>query len=331
MRVTKIREINSMRKLVEVAWEITDRCNLDCIICYNPRKRTDLKKTKIINILDELLELGVEKIKYGGGDPPLRKDFPQILEETIKRKFSTTFSTNGYAINEEIVNKIADTGLRKVQISVDGNKQIHNYIRQNSQSYQRAINAIMLFKNKNFDISVATTLVKPNIKCLDDIYEMCNFLEIKRWRVMKYIPTKEIELMPSVHEYNAAQEWLESKMHISSVDIFVEREFDKIGNKKDAHDFQCFGGKTTMSIKSNGEVTPCSYFPDLIIGDLNKNSVREIWNKKSMNEFQKIDFGNKLCEYYKNCAGGCKAAAHYTELHLHKKIMCDPYCGISKS
>ena len=79
-----------MRELVEVAWEVTDGCNFNCIHCYNPKKRDDLDKDIVFRTLDELSEMRVRQIKYGGGEPLLRKDFLDILKKTTELGFSNT-------------------------------------------------------------------------------------------------------------------------------------------------------------------------------------------------------------------------------------------------
>jgi AdoMet-dependent heme synthase len=316
------------RKLVEVAFEITDNCNYNCIHCYNPRKRDNLDFKSIDNVLYQLKEEGVEKIKYGGGEPTLRKNFLDILKKTIKLGFDTTFSTNGGIIDKELVLKIKDSGLSRIQISLDGDREVHNYIRQNNSAYENAINAIDLFAKMDFKISVATTLIKPNLDSLDSIYKDCFNLGVNRWRVMKYIPVFRKDLTPSVLEYKNSNEKLEKlKEKSKNLEVFVTREFDRICENPDRFDFLCFGARSVMSIKSNGEVSPCSYLPDLVVGNLKDKSLSELWNSKEMLEFANESYGDKSCNHYSLCHGGCKASSFY----ITGKKECDPYCYIKKN
>jgi radical SAM protein with 4Fe4S-binding SPASM domain len=313
------------RKLVEVAWEITDDCNFNCIHCYNPRNRQDLDYDKIIEVLEQLRVMGVEKVKYGGGEPLVRVDFLKILERTIEMGFDTTFSTNGYVVDSGLVRDIGDTGLNRIQVSLDGNEQVHNLVRNNSQAYVRAVNAIARFVEQGFKVSVATTLIKPNLNCLEDIFNCCSSLGVNRWRVMKYIPSCRFDLAPNSIEYwQAHKKLLELRNKSPKMEVYVAREFNEICEQKDRFDSECFGGRTVASIRANGDVSPCSYFPNLVIGNLKAQTMQELWNSPRMLEFASEVYGDSDCPFFKNCQGGCKAVSFY----INGRGGCDPYCWI---
>lgn len=313
------------RKLVEVAWEITDSCNFNCIHCYNPRNRKDLEYTRVLNVLEELKIMGVDKVKYGGGEPLLRKDFLQILARTIQRGFDTTFSTNGYVVNPKVAGAIKDTGLERIQVSLDGNEQTHNFIRNNSEAYSRALNAIELFVAQGFKVSVATTLIKPNLGCLEEIFRDCETRGVNRWRVMKYIPSCRKDLAPTPLEYwQAHKKLLELRDKSDRMEVYVAREFNEICEQKDRFDAGCFGGRSVASIRANGDVSPCSYFPNFVVGNLKLQSMQELWNSPKMVEFASEIYGDSSCPFFKNCQGGCKAAT----FHATGEKGCDPFCWV---
>ena len=69
---------------VNVTWEITAKCNLRCRHCLSANIRgtyaaePDFEKCRAF--IDELDRLGVFQINFGGGEPLLRNDFPDILD-----------------------------------------------------------------------------------------------------------------------------------------------------------------------------------------------------------------------------------------------------------
>ena len=316
------------RKLIEVAWEITDQCNLNCLHCYNPRKREDLSYEATLDLLHQLKELGVEKIKYGGGEPLIRHDFLGILEKTISLGFDTTFSTNGLAVNPCLAGRIKYLGLNRVQVSLDGNQEVHNEIRNHPEIYQKATEAISHFVNQDFNVSVATTLIKPNLNCLEEIFQECLSRGVNRWRVMKYIPSSGQELTPSPSEYlRAHQQLLELKKRTNKMEVFVAREFNEICEQQDRHDSSCFGGRSTVSIRANGDVSPCSYFPSLVVGNVKEKKFEELWNSEEMKKFADEVYGDENCPHHELCQGGCKAANFYIE----KNKGCDPYCWVKST
>lgn len=312
------------RNLFEVAWEITDGCNFNCIHCYNPRRRSDVSTEQARRNLLEFKEIGVKQIKYGGGEPLLREDFLDLLAETLKLGIDSTFSTNGFIVDSGLVSKIRDIGVIRVQVSLDGTEDIHNFIRQNSESYAHAINAIKMFVRAGFKVGVATTLMNMNAGCLDDLFRICSDLGVNRWRVMKYIPITRKDLMPSVEDYLLAQVKMKAfKARSRDMDVFAVREFDQLCEDSDNHDLLCFGGRTIMSVRANGDVSPCPYFPDYIVGNLEYQSARILWESKKMLEFAREIKGDPECTHFKMCQGGCKAAIFYSGSKV-----CDPYCWV---
>ena len=73
-------------------WELTYRCNERCIHCCNPgaahkpgdrsrRNTNELTKEEMIELLDDLVEIGVFKLTISGGEVFVHKDFFFLLEQ----------------------------------------------------------------------------------------------------------------------------------------------------------------------------------------------------------------------------------------------------------
>ena len=112
--------------------KITDRCNLNCVYCYNVFKSSrtfndmDFKTAK--NSIDYSLKrvqhlIGL-KIQFTGGEPLLNFE---LIEKIIKHygklhngvNIKYAIQTNGTLINENIIQKIKELNI-KIGISFDG-------------------------------------------------------------------------------------------------------------------------------------------------------------------------------------------------------------------
>ncbi len=52
-----------------VIWEITHRCNLDCVMCYNaPVTRPELSLAEARSVLDQLAAAGTLRLTLTGGE-----------------------------------------------------------------------------------------------------------------------------------------------------------------------------------------------------------------------------------------------------------------------
>ena len=111
---------------------ITDRCNLQCVYCksadtkYRPDYINDtLSADDIKFLIKAFAENGIKKIKFvgGGGEPTLHPNLPDFIKYARDcgiRDISLT--TNGTTL-VRIAQKLKDSGLTSVNVSIDSLKQ----------------------------------------------------------------------------------------------------------------------------------------------------------------------------------------------------------------
>jgi uncharacterized radical SAM superfamily Fe-S cluster-containing enzyme len=109
-----------------VALEITQRCNLDCTLCYlseMSESTLDVPMAELKRRADEILyQYGPSSpVQITGGDPTLRKE--DELIEIVRYCSSLTLQpallTNGIKATRELLKKLAEAGLRDVAFHVD--------------------------------------------------------------------------------------------------------------------------------------------------------------------------------------------------------------------
>ena len=134
-----------------VIWEITFACNMKCIHCgtsAGKRRPDELTTEESLNLIDELAGLGSKAITISGGEPLLRKDWPQLAQRIKDRGMKAYLISNGNAVTEEVVQEFRRVGLASVGISFDGTEKTHNYIRQRDDSFAKATGAMRLMKEQ---------------------------------------------------------------------------------------------------------------------------------------------------------------------------------------
>ena len=100
---------------MDVSIEMTRRCPLDCLHCYNnlpmgdqEARLAEMTLAEHVALLDELVAAGSMWILYSGGEIFARKDFLEIYTQAKKRGFLITLFTNGILINERIADYLAE-------------------------------------------------------------------------------------------------------------------------------------------------------------------------------------------------------------------------------
>jgi pyruvate-formate lyase-activating enzyme len=109
-----------------VALEITQRCNLDCTLCYlseNSENTKDIPIEKVFERID-----GIERsygpgtaVQITGGDPTMRnrKELIAIVEYTRKKGLVPALFTNGIKATRDLLRDLANVGLNDVAFHVD--------------------------------------------------------------------------------------------------------------------------------------------------------------------------------------------------------------------
>lgn len=117
--------------------ELTQRCNNQCLYCYNPwrSKKHDypageLSTTEVKNIVIKLQEENpVESIGLSGGEPFLRSDLPEIVSFIRQRHINPVIITNGTLLTEENVRATRDAASYEITL-LSYKKAVHNYLVQ---------------------------------------------------------------------------------------------------------------------------------------------------------------------------------------------------------
>lgn len=126
------REVNYLRV------SVTERCNFRCQYCM-PEKPFSWKPRENLLSFEELflfvkvaIDEGISKIRITGGEPLLRKDLDKFIAMINNHKsgLDLALTTNGYLL-PNIAQKLADAGLKRVNISLDSlNRQRAHQIAQ---------------------------------------------------------------------------------------------------------------------------------------------------------------------------------------------------------
>ncbi len=119
-------EDNYGRPLLNLRIAITEKCNLSCAYCHNEgleknalTNHEEMKREEISRIVKVAIGLGISRVKLTGGEPLLRKDVVDIVEDLAKLSGLTDLSmtTNG-SLLADVAEELHQHGLARVNISI---------------------------------------------------------------------------------------------------------------------------------------------------------------------------------------------------------------------
>lgn len=211
---------------------LLEKCNLRCTYCMpadgivlSP-KASLMTAEEIFAIAQTFVENGVDKIRLTGGEPLLRKDFPEIVSKLSTLEVSLSITTNGILIDRHI-DVLKQAGIKKINLSLDTliASKFHSITLRNQ--FEKVIDNLHLLLNHDFQVKVNVVLMKGfNDNEIIDFVNLTESLPIS---------VRFIEFMPF-----AGNEWDRSKM-VSQKEILsqVEENFslDEIQKLEDEKNF----------------------------------------------------------------------------------------------
>lgn len=315
-----------------VCWDLTYQCNLKCIHCCFSEKNTpinireeSISLSRIFKILDELDNIGVNRLEIAGGEPLLFPHFHSFIEYASKKQYELSLVTNGILLNEELIFNFKKNNLAQIQISLDGYEEsVHEFIR-GTGTFQKTLKAIKLCVDNNINLVVAAVIYRGNYSHLSEFADFLFQLGVKAFRVQFLLAIGSAKknfqtLYISENEQNMAIDELLNNMHVQNKELniilpcFYNKQNKPIHTESTLYyNNMCGAGIIHANINPYGDVTACTMLTDeeWIEGNINTSSFSEVWlNKNGFKLWRNnytLNSQCKNCIFIKDCCKGCKA------------------------
>ncbi len=291
---------------------VDGRCNMKCGFCIHAA--VDARTTpsispeqwgKVFKKANSLLHLTIT-----GGEPFLRKDFVEIVDNIIKNCNVPRISikSNGFYIDRikkyvpEIIQKHPNTEFT-LSISLDGQEEIHDKVRKFKGAYKKVLETIAEMKQyrkyPNFFLRLASVITQDNKHVLEQLFE-----ETASWPIdfhelilLRDVPAKEqlalkkdYERLSKIQHKRTSKSWQRSfngrlfeKIHLETVKRI---DSDKVYSP-------CKAGGRFVEVLPDGIVRGCEVeklWDVSNIGSVNNTNldIVDIVKSAKAKEFQKI-------------------------------------------
>jgi radical SAM protein with 4Fe4S-binding SPASM domain len=327
--------------LIHTLLEITLKCNMKCVHCGSSagyKRENELSTKQWINVCDQLADLNCRQITLMGGEPLVRKDWHEIASHVRNKDINLTVMSNGYLINETVINQLRTLEPYAVAISLDGaTEDTHDYIRGMQGSFKRCIQALDLLIEADLPTTVVTTVHKMN---LNDLQKIRNLLINRKiaWQIQMGTPFGRFPstLTLSLEEFYAVAMFIAATKKQFSVKELPITGAHCMGYHSSVLPNLmvglwkgCYAGMNVLGIQSNGGIKGCLSLPDdFIEGNINEVNISDVWNNADAFNYNRNFRKDKLknycneCKYGYSCRGGCISSS----ISLAGKTHCNPYC-----
>lgn len=319
-----------------IIWLIYPGCNLRCRHCYASQYLGEkpLPFDKVVKVIRDASESGVEHINYTGGEPLLRKDMIDILKETIDLGMTTSLFTNATLLNESVVSELARLEI-PVYSSMDApNKELYEGIR-GIGTWEKFLNGIKLIKQHGLYLHINITVSELNWQVVGKTIRKAFDLGANSVSIIPSISAgraKETKVYVKPEHFLEALKQAEESA--SELGVFIDvwctpftaslpwAKHLRYGNCRDW---------AVMDITPSGKVVLCDVI-NIVVADVLKHGVKGAWIKLRENPFYAktliIPSQCSRCNYSRICRGGCYARTYNLYKTFDKP---DPLCPLMKN
>jgi MoaA/NifB/PqqE/SkfB family radical SAM enzyme len=287
---------------MDISIILTYRCDSKCSMCYiwkNPTLPNEEVALKTI----EKLPNNFDNLNITGGEPTLRTDLPKIVDLVYKKGKIIEISTNGLH-TEKILPIIKKYPNIKVRYSVEAIGDKNNIIRGEEGGFATKVEGLKKLKeNGGLDLGFATVIQDDNIDDLMKVYKLsCDmgvelatstlhnafqFHKNDNYFYERKKVAKEVEnLVTALLKTSSVKNWFRAYLNLGLIEKIL------------GHDrlIPCTAATDFIFVDPWSDVYACNVRPDLLMGNLEKQSWDQIVNGKKAEEIR-----NKVAQCTQNC------------------------------
>jgi len=201
-----------------IFWESTAGCNLECIHCRritvaDQLMPQDLKTDEVFNMIDEIASFGKPIFVLSGGEPLFRPDIYDIARHATDAGLIVALATNGTLINAEVAQKIKDSGVKRVSISLDGADAPTHDVFRGPGAFDAAMRGIEHLRDIGVPYQINTTVARHNVHQMPETLALAKGIGAVALHLFLLVPVGcGVEIAPDqqIHpdEYEEVLNWM---------------------------------------------------------------------------------------------------------------------------
>ena len=306
--------------------EVTYRCPLHCVFCYNPvdfaktERADELSTADWLRVLREARALGAVQCGFSGGEPLMRDDLEELIAEAHRLGYYTNLLTSGVGLTKERAHALKAAGLDHVQLSFqDSTRELNDFL-SHTKTFQLKQEVGETIKALGWPMVMNVVIHRLNIDHIDRIIAMADalgaeYLELANSQYYSWAHLNRDHLLPTSEQIRRAEavtdEWrvkVADRMKL----FFVAPDYHEGKPKKCMNGW----GNIFLTIAPDGTALPChtaKMLPGLAFPNVREHDVRHIWHdSEGFNRYRGTGWMKGACVTCpdkEKDLGGCRCQA----------------------
>lgn len=311
---------------ITIYWNVNSVCNLRCKMCdvgtFNEesnfyrnlridRKLHEITPERFKAVVDEVTSFG-PTMAINGTEPMMYKPLSEVVRYARDKGLVVAVTTGAYNLPER-AEALAEAGLSRISVSIDGAPALHNTIRGRPDVFERATTGLRRFydaaKARGYtpDIILCSTMMNLNYAHLVELYEavrelpatQINFTNMNfvtpematshnlRWG-KKYLATVNClseEVQPGAVDVDVLYDQIEriaarGDPRVNFMPFFSKEELRRYYHRPTEFmgKVPCMSTWFIAQVMADGEVIPYTRCYHVGLGNINKTPFLEVWN-----------------------------------------------------
>jgi pyrroloquinoline quinone biosynthesis protein E len=321
--------------------ELTYRCPLHCVFCYNPtdfaNTGPELTTADWIRVLREARALGAVQLGLSGGEPLARDDLEEIVGEAHGLGFYINLITSGIGMTEARIKALKAAGLDHIQLSFQDSTREMNDFLSSTRTFELKAKVAQLIRRHDYPMVLNVVLHRLNIDHVDEILVMAErmgaqYVELANTQYYGWAWLNRDRLLPTraqLQRAEAATRRFRERVGAAMQIYFVVPDYFETRPKA------CMSGlgSVFLAIAPDGTALPCHaarMLPGLELPNVRAADIGAIWyESRAFNRFRGDAWMKEPCRSCPEKAkdfGGCRCQAY---LLTGDADNADPVCDLS--
>lgn len=278
------------RPITNIRFSLTSRCNFNCVYCHNEgenEKQKEIQREKISKIVDVAKNKNIRKVKLTGGEPLMREDLVEIINEISPNLDDVSITTNGSILKGKI-DELTSAGLDRANISLDSLEP---------SKFKKITGGKLSDVLEGINSAIASSLfpIKINTVILDGVNddEISDFIDFAKRKdiILQFIEFHDTRTLKNGSEpfknfhhdlshlenklENLAEKVEQRRMHHRKKYFFDGAEVEVV---KPMHNTEFCENCTRLRVTSDGKFKPCLMRNDNHV-DIDESNIEEDFKK----------------------------------------------------
>jgi len=271
------------------------------------------------------------------------------MSESVKAGMRVILSSNGTLIDEDVADRIADTHIHYVTLSLYGPKEFHDRYTGVEGSFRKTLKAFKLLRDRGIKTGIKSIVNRETMGFIKYFFDLARDLRINLVYICDFIPVGRGRYIKSLRLSN--DEW-RKVMDMIIDEILLNEDYDEIEIDIGAHPSTAIYtlnelrnrgmdvskaiekmrikrenpiGQGFISISPEGDILLSNFLPSIKLGNIRRDRIWDVVNNPLYKMLGDSDNLKGICGQcpYRHLCGGCRVKAYLEYKDLFAE---DPSC-----